>query len=78
MLVQRIVAGNVTRSSPSLGPFSRGSSSDGLPSSVNMSARRVVAMAAIIGDPRGGGNAITPAGAPAAPATAGVTGTAGK
>jgi hypothetical protein len=37
------------RSSPNLGPFSRGSSSDGLPSAVNMSARRVVAMAEIIG-----------------------------
>ena len=31
--------------SPKAGPFSRGSSSDGLPSAVNMSARRVVAMA---------------------------------
>jgi hypothetical protein len=39
---------------PSLGPFSRGSSSDGLPSAVNISARRVVAMAAIIGDAHGG------------------------
>jgi hypothetical protein len=34
--------------------FSRGSSSDGLPSAVNISARRVVAMAAIIGDAHGG------------------------
>jgi hypothetical protein len=34
----------VVRSSPNLGRFSRGSSSDGLPSAVNMSARRVVAM----------------------------------
>jgi hypothetical protein len=40
----------VVRSSPNVGPFSRGSSSEGLPSAVNMSARRVVAMAAIIGD----------------------------
>src|SRR5580693_321287 len=46
----RRASASVARSSPSLGPFSRGSSSDGLPSSVNMSARRVVAMAAIIGD----------------------------
>jgi hypothetical protein len=44
----------VTRSSPSRGPCSRGSSSDGLPSAVTMSARRVVAMAAVIGDEHGG------------------------
>ena len=31
-------------SSPNLGPFSRGSSWDGLPSAVDMSARRVIAM----------------------------------
>ena len=51
---QRRDSTSVARSSPSLGPFSRGSSSDGLPSAVNMSARRVVAMAAIIGDAHGG------------------------
>ena len=42
---QRRASTSVVRSSPNLGPCSRGSSSDGLPSSVNMSARRVVAMA---------------------------------
>ena len=38
----------MVRSSPNVGPFSRGSSSDGFPSAVNMSARRVVGMAASI------------------------------
>ena len=52
--MQRRDSASVARSSPSLGPCSRGSSSDGLPSAVNMSARRVVAMAAIIGDAHGG------------------------
>jgi len=45
---------SVVRSSPNLGPFSRGSSSEGLPSAVNMSARRVVAMAAIVDGAHGG------------------------
>jgi hypothetical protein len=52
--MQRRDSASVARSSPSLSPFSRGSSSDGLPSALNMSARRVVAMAAIIGDAHGG------------------------
>ena len=43
---QRRASTSVTRSSPSLDRCSRGSSSDGLPSDVDMSARRVVAMAA--------------------------------
>jgi hypothetical protein len=47
------VAQVVVVDGPSLGPFSRGSSSDGLPSGVNISARRVVVMAATIGDAHG-------------------------
>jgi len=50
---QRRASTSVVRSSPSPGPFSRGSSSDGVPSAVNMSARRVEAMGAIIGDVQG-------------------------
>ena len=51
---QRRASTSVVRSSPNVGPCSRGSSSDGLPSAVNMSARRVVAMTAIIRNACGG------------------------
>jgi hypothetical protein len=47
---QRRVSVGVTRSSPSLALCSRGSSSEGLPSAVGMSARGPVPMAAITGD----------------------------
>ncbi len=59
---QRRHSACMTRSSPSLRRCSRGSSSDGLPSAVNISARRVVAMAATIGHAHHGHNRLkTPA-----------------